>query len=81
MMGRGSRRHFPPNVVGALMAQCWGKEPNARPSFLELQKSPGNMLEATILHHYLKLDNMDAHYLLNISNFVQPEASSSPSNL
>lgn len=70
---------FAPNVVGALMAQCWEKEPNARPSFSELEIALGSMLEATVLHQYLKLDNVDRPN--DIPNFVQPEASSSASYL
>ena len=72
---------FAPNVVGALMAQCWEKEPNARPSFSELEMALGNMLEATVLHQYFKLNNADLQRPNDIPNFVQPEASSSVSYL
>ena len=51
-----------PELVGDLMARCWEKEPGDRPTFNELERALGSMLEADIKHNYLKMNN-DPYYM------------------
>ncbi len=49
----GQRLELPalsPDFIGDLMARCWEKEPGDRPTFNELERAIGNMLEEDVQH-------------------------------
>jgi len=48
---------FAPNPVGALMDSCWVREPVERPDFPHLEEELKNMMEISVQHYYLELNN------------------------
>lgn len=48
---------FAPNPVGALMNSCWVWEPEDRPDFPHLEEELKNMMEISVQHYYLELNN------------------------
>ena len=47
---------FMPNPVSQVMAKCWEIDPKKRPSFSQLVKELGSMLENDMQNQYLKMN-------------------------
>ena len=48
---------FSPDLIDDLMARCWEMEPSDRPTFDELERALGNMLEENVQQHYLQMND------------------------
>lgn len=48
---------FSPDFIGGLMNRCWAKEPGDRPTFSELERELGNMLEEEVKQYFLKMND------------------------
>ena len=48
---------FSPDLIDELMSRCWEMEPGGRPTFDELERELGNMLEENVKQHYLQMND------------------------
>ena len=48
---------FMPNAMGDIMAKCWANDPKKRPTFTQLERELGFMLEDDVQNHYLKMND------------------------
>ena len=54
---RMDKPQFASNDIGRFMTQCWKAEPDDRPTFLQLEEDLTKHLEASVCHHYLKMNS------------------------
>ncbi|XP_046746504.1 uncharacterized protein LOC124411449 [Diprion similis] len=52
---RMERPKYSPETIYRTMLQCWEADPSKRPTFVELERSVGNLMEENVKMHYIQL--------------------------
>lgn len=67
---RGERLEKPsfmPDPVSAIMVECWASDPKLRPTFFDLERELGKMIDEELKNHCVKMNNSFTCFTITMS--------------